>query len=547
MKHLKKLFALALAVVMVFTLCVFADAGFADGNKISLQYADACGVMNGLGILKGDQNGNFDPQGTLTRGQAAKIITYLKLGKQSDNLKATSAPFDDVPTTAWEAPFVAYCKNARIIAGYGNGKFGKDDKLSGYAFGKMLLTMVGYGAKDEYIGSNWKLGVANDALATGLFSGIEEYLTDSPLPREVAAQLAFNAAQIQPVTYAAAMDYYMVAGQPLCVYPLDFNPAPITSTDDNGNTSRTFTNQAGNKIVFTRLVTAVPYSEPAPSVPTPAASPTYSTIAAGGYVAAINADGTVVANGPWIRDDPEQDKIYVGPRTEDGWTDIVSISAGYESFSGLKKDGTVVTCGLTAPVQGWSNIVAISAAGERTVGLKADGTVVVAAPAFDNFGENNVSSWKDIVAISAAPMHTVGLKKDGTVVAVGNNNDGQCNVSGWSNVIAISAGGDYTVGIKADGTVLFTGGNYYGESSVRNWKNIVSISAGGAHIVGLKADGTVVAVGLDDGRCDVSSWSNIVSVYAGDYGTIGLRTNGTLAVAGYTPYEIEAWSGIKLP
>ncbi len=233
MKNLKKSLALVLAIVMVFSLVVFANASFTDEDQISPKFADACGIMNGLGILKGDQNGNFNPQGNLTRGQAMKIITYLKLGSAAaDNLKATGAPFNDVPVTAWEAPFVAYCKNAGITAGYGDGNFGKDDALSGYAFAKFLLASIGYNANKEYEGDQWKIAVASDALAQGLFKGIEGYLSDEPLPREVAAQLAVNAALLQPVQYIKLLEMYQPMGNPLYVSPLDFDPEPVTSGTD---------------------------------------------------------------------------------------------------------------------------------------------------------------------------------------------------------------------------------------------------------------------------------------------------------------------------
>jgi hypothetical protein len=259
MKNLKKSLALVLAIVMVFSLVVFANAEFADADQISPKFADACGVMNGLGILKGDQDGVFNPQGTLTRGQAMKIITYLKLGKGADSLTATSAPFNDVPTTAWEAPFVAYCKNAKITNGYGDGNFGKDDELSGYAFAKFLLAALGYGANEEYVGDEWKIAVASDALSLGLFQGIEGYLSDEPLPREVAAQLAFNAAQIAPVKYVSIFEMYQTAGNPFCVSPLDFDPDPVlTGTDAAGRPVKKYvTLSSPHKTIYQTTAEAV--------------------------------------------------------------------------------------------------------------------------------------------------------------------------------------------------------------------------------------------------------------------------------------------------
>ena len=261
MKNLKKSLALVLAIVMVFSLCIFAHAEFKDADKINPKFADACGVLNGLGILVGDTEGNFNPQGTLTRGQAMKIITYLKLGAGADNLTATAAPFNDVKTTDWEAPFIAYCKNAKITDGYGDGNFGKDDKLSGYAFAKFLLTALGYGADPVYTGDDWKIAVASDALALGLFQGIEGYLSDEALPREVAAQLAFNAAQIKPVKYVKILETYQEAGNPFYVSPLNFNPVPVlTGVDAEGRPAKRYVAYNDSTKVIFETVAAADYT-----------------------------------------------------------------------------------------------------------------------------------------------------------------------------------------------------------------------------------------------------------------------------------------------
>ena len=148
------------------------------------------------------------------------------------------------------------------------------------------------------------------------------------------------------------------------------------------------------------------------------------------------------------------------------------IAVGDAHTVGLKSDGTVVACGITAcsrcDVSGWTAIVAVSAGNRKTVGLKSYGTVVACG---DNYhGQCNVSHWKDIVAVSAGGGHTVGLKSDGTVVACGDNYHGQCNVSGWTDVVEIAVGDDHTVGLKSDGMVVACGSNSDGRCDVSGWK-----------------------------------------------------------------------------
>ena len=141
----------------------------------------------------------------------------------------------------------------------------------------------------------------------------------------------------------------------------------------------------------------------------------------------------------------------------------------------------------------------------HTVGLKFDGTVVACGITACN--RCDVSGWTAIVAVAAGNRITVGLKSDGTVVACGDNYHGRCNVSGWTDIVAVATSWERTVGLKSDGTVVACGDNYYGQCNVSGWTDVVEIAAGDDHTVGLKSDGMVVACGSNsDGRCDVSGW-----------------------------------------
>ena len=252
MKNLKKSLALVLAIALVFSLVIFANAEFTDADQINPKFTDAVGVMNGLGIIKGYDTGAFGPQDTLTRDQGAKIITMIKMGKASSTLP-TNQVFNDVPADNWAAPYVAYANSKNIINGYGDGNFGPGDKLSGYAFGKMLFVSLGYGQNKEFTGDNWKIAVAEVASETGLFAGLEDYLSDEPLPREVAAQLAFNALGTKMVQYLKSDDVYEAIDpvKTLAESVQDLNMTPVPgATDLDGRPTKTYTNLAGTKVIY---------------------------------------------------------------------------------------------------------------------------------------------------------------------------------------------------------------------------------------------------------------------------------------------------------
>ena len=217
MRNLKKILALVLSLMMVLSVMVTASAAdFSDADEI--QYAEAVDVLNGLGILTGSQ-GKFAPNGTLTRAQAAKIITFIALGEDTDKLvKGTgSAQFSDV-TGGWAYDYVSYCANEKIISG-SQGKFFPDAEVTGYQFGKMVLNVLGI--EGTYTGSGWELRVATGLKTAKLTAGLAKtFSLNRSLTREEAAQIAFNAMNYVTETVYGYRIYKVVDSKP--VYASDF-------------------------------------------------------------------------------------------------------------------------------------------------------------------------------------------------------------------------------------------------------------------------------------------------------------------------------------
>ena len=116
---MKKFLSLVLALVMTMSL-VTVSAGaqdFNDSDKIN--YDEAVDVMSALKIIDGYSDGDFRPDGTLTRGAAAKIIACMMLGKTTaESLGTQAAPFKDVPVGSTFAGYIAYCVESGLIDGY---------------------------------------------------------------------------------------------------------------------------------------------------------------------------------------------------------------------------------------------------------------------------------------------------------------------------------------------------------------------------------------------------------------------------------------------
>lgn len=203
MKNLKKLFAVVLVVAMAFSLAAVASAEnpatkFSDGADV--KNVAAVDLLTGIGIIEGNE-GAFNPTGTLTREQAAKIVAYLINGTGAANLKAASAPFSDVAKDRWSAGYIAFCVEEGIVAGTGDGTFNPEGKLTGVAWAKMLLCALGYDATAEgFVGENWAVNIVKVVNKVGLTLGLNIDLS-AEISRDDACALAYKALEATMVEY----------------------------------------------------------------------------------------------------------------------------------------------------------------------------------------------------------------------------------------------------------------------------------------------------------------------------------------------------------
>ena len=201
MKNLHKRALRLLTLIMVFGL-LFAGteriahaADFTDSSDIKQPYQAATAEMTELGVINGFPDGTFRPDGTLTREQGAKMVAYMVLGSKVSDLKCDKAPFTDVAANRWSAPCIAWCVERTILLGYGDGRFGPEDLLTGDQYAKMLLCAFGLAREGNYagLGTKWFSAVREDAAASNLYQDDSSMATDQPITRQQAALLGFNA------------------------------------------------------------------------------------------------------------------------------------------------------------------------------------------------------------------------------------------------------------------------------------------------------------------------------------------------------------------
>ena len=186
MRNLKRALSLALASVMLLGMMVVGtSASYADVS--SKNNLEAIEVLKAVGVMTGDDKGNFNPDANVTRNEMAVVMCNL-LGLKAGG----SHPFTDVP--AWAQGYVAACYNNGIIAGVSADKFSGDANVTSVQAGLMVMKALGYFGFAGEFGDNWKLSTVKQANKIDLYDGINAY-TDQVMTRNDVAQLVLNALQ----------------------------------------------------------------------------------------------------------------------------------------------------------------------------------------------------------------------------------------------------------------------------------------------------------------------------------------------------------------
>ena len=198
MKNLKKVLALVLAFACAFTM--FAGAAFTDQADIKVD-ADVVDTLVSLGIVEGFEDGSFQPNGTVTRAQMAKMIYVLRTGKSDASAyNDDKTSFTDIGSH-WARGYIKYCQSLGIIAGKSNTIFAPNATVTAQEAAKMLLVTLGYDAtKAGLTGSGWAARTNALADENGLLEDVNTSFT-GPCPRQYAAQLIYNALDTETVVW----------------------------------------------------------------------------------------------------------------------------------------------------------------------------------------------------------------------------------------------------------------------------------------------------------------------------------------------------------
>ena len=179
---------------------MFAGAAFTDQADIKVD-ADVVDTLVSLGIVEGFEDGSFQPNGTVTRAQMAKMIYVLRTGKSDASAyNDDKTSFTDIGSH-WARGYIKYCQSLGIIAGKSNTIFAPNANVTAQEAAKMLLVTLGYNAeKAGLTGAGWAAKTNALADENGLLDDVNTSFT-SACPRQYAAQLIYNAINAATVVW----------------------------------------------------------------------------------------------------------------------------------------------------------------------------------------------------------------------------------------------------------------------------------------------------------------------------------------------------------
>ena len=197
MRNLKRALSLLLSSTMVLGMVVMGGSAMSYADVNSNHHEEAIAVMQAVGVMIGDENGNFNPDQKVTRAEMAVVMANL-LGLKVDDYKNTTIPFTDVPD--WAAPYVAACYSNGITSGTSATTYGSNELVTAVQASLMMMKALGYFQYQSDFGSDWQIATIKQASSIDLFNDIDTGVTEA-LTRDSVAQLGLNtleATMVQP-------------------------------------------------------------------------------------------------------------------------------------------------------------------------------------------------------------------------------------------------------------------------------------------------------------------------------------------------------------
>lgn len=174
-------------------------------NAFAVVQAESASILrlSGLGIMQGDENGDFNENNGVTRAEFCTMIARLR---QVDGIGAGMSPvFSDVSESHWGYNAIMIMHNMGIINGRSDTIFDPDAGVTFNEAVKMLVAALGYSSVADEEGE-YPQGELKVASSIGLFKGVTPVTGE--ITRSTAADLINAALDIAPLMKVTGKDEY---------------------------------------------------------------------------------------------------------------------------------------------------------------------------------------------------------------------------------------------------------------------------------------------------------------------------------------------------
>ena len=187
MRNLKRALSLGLTAAMISGLMVMGSSAASYADVADTDNVEAIEVLEAVGIMIGDENGDFNPDQNVTRNEMAVVMSNL-MEYNVATYKGTS-PFTDVPS--WAEPYVAACYTNGITAGTSATTYGGDQTVTTAQAALMLMKALGYFQYSSDFGNDWQLATVAQGNKIDLFTNVNSGVKEA-MSRNDVAQLVLN-------------------------------------------------------------------------------------------------------------------------------------------------------------------------------------------------------------------------------------------------------------------------------------------------------------------------------------------------------------------
>lgn len=183
------LFCTLLMVWFMTATCFASVPHYPDQAEIT--HLEEVQMLGKLGIMVGEDTGEFAPNQPVTRGEMAVILCRLLYGGQPNlDYYAHKNLFSDVPD--WVAPYVNLCAGRGIVTGVGGGCYAPEHPVTAAQALLMLCNTLGYFPGKDTTSETWQQDAYTCARSIGILWDGFPLQGEEPLTRDLVAALVYR-------------------------------------------------------------------------------------------------------------------------------------------------------------------------------------------------------------------------------------------------------------------------------------------------------------------------------------------------------------------